>query len=116
MRVTSRNHLYFLVCALFLSGGQALAQDRSDDRPRPPENGQGGPGQGDGPRGPQRRPPQAAFTACADLKADDVCEVQLKERTIEGKCVPARDEEDALVCVPDHFQGQPPPSSNNSPD
>ena len=101
MRVTSRNHLFFLLCAMFLSGGQALAQDRNDDRPRPPEHGQG-----DGPRGEHRRPPEAAFIACADLKQDDVCEVQLKDRKLEGKCVPAREDE-KLVCLPDHPHGPP---------
>jgi hypothetical protein len=106
MRVTSRNHLYFLVCATFLGGTQALAQDGSSDRPRPP--GEHGPG--DGQRPEPRRPPEAAFTACADLKANDVCEVQLKDRTIEGQCVVAR-EDDKLFCMPDHPHG-PPPQGN----
>ena len=99
MRVISRNHLFLVLCALSSPGASALAQDR----PEPPRNGPG-----EGPQGPHRKPPEAAFTACADLEEDDVCEVELpdwkdanQKKTIEGKCVQARDE-DRLICLPDH--------------
>jgi hypothetical protein len=98
MRVISRNHLFLVLCALSSPGASALAQDR----PEPPRHGPG-----EGPQGP-RKPPEAAFTACSDLKEDDVCEVELpdrndsnQKRTIEGKCVSARDE-GRLICLPDH--------------
>ncbi|HET8932742.1 MAG TPA: hypothetical protein VFN67_04840 [Polyangiales bacterium] len=104
MRAISRNHLFLVLCALSSPGASALAQVR----PAPP-----GQAPGEGPQGPQRKPPDAAFSACNDLVKDDVCEVELpdlndnsRKRTIEGKCVPARDEE-RLICLPDHPPGPP---------
>jgi hypothetical protein len=89
MRVVGRNHLFLVLCAMSF-GTSVLA----DDRPQPPRPGEG-------PEGPHRKPPEAAFSACADLKADDVCEVATPDKTIEGKCVPDRDRA-RLMCLPDH--------------
>jgi hypothetical protein len=97
MRVFSRNHLCLVLCAMSFTGATALA----DDRREPPR---GGPG--DGAQGAPRKPPEAAFSACTNLKEDDVCEVEMGQRTIEGKCVPAREEE-RLVCMPDRPPAPP---------
>jgi hypothetical protein len=89
MRVMSRNYLFLVLCAASIGAASAAAEDR----PQPPD---GRPGEG------HRKPPEAAFSACANLQEDDVCEVDLGERTIEGKCVPAR-EEQRLLCLPDRY-------------
>ena len=94
MRVISRNYLFLVFCAASFGAGSATAEDR----PQPPD---GRPAEG------HHKPPEAAFSACNDLKEDDVCEVDLGERTIQGKCVPAR-EEARLLCLPDHMEGPPP--------
>jgi hypothetical protein len=101
MGAFSRNHLVFALCAASFSGSSALAQDQ----PQPPRQGFG-----DGQQGPHRQPPEAAFTACSELKEDDVCEVELQDRTIQGKCVPGRDEA-RLVCLPD--RPPPPPEARS---
>ena len=88
MRVISRNYLFLVLCAASFGAGGVMADDR-----QPPD---GRPGDG-----PHRKPPEAAFSACTDLQEDDVCEVELRDRTIQGKCVPARDEA-RLHCMPDH--------------
>jgi hypothetical protein len=97
MRVIGRNYLFLVLCAASLGAGGVMAEDR----PQP----DGPPGHG--PQGQPRKPPEAAFSACNDLQENDVCEVELGDRTIEGKCVPARDEA-RLLCLPDHPMGPPP--------
>jgi hypothetical protein len=97
MRVISRNHLLLLLCVSSFGAGSVLAQDRPQPRP----------GEGPGEHNREhRKPPEAAFSACDDLKEDDVCEVELPDRNIEGKCVPARDEA-RLLCLPDHPPAPP---------
>lgn len=95
MRAIGRNHLLLALCVSLLGGASVLAEDR----PAPPD---GRPN--DGAHGPHPKPPEAAFTACSNLQEDDVCEVTLRDRTIEGKCVPARDES-RLLCLPNHPPG-----------
>ena len=98
MRVIGRNHLFLVLCTMSFGAGSVLA----DDRPEPPKDRPG-----EGSPGPHRKPPEAAFTACNDLQEDDVCEVALPDKTIEGKCVPAHDEA-RLLCLPDHPPAPPP--------
>jgi|GEM_PF-4108998 len=97
MRVIGRNYLFLVLCAASLGAGGVMAQGRPQPDGRP----------GNGPPGQPRKPPEAAFSACNDLQEDDVCEVDLGDRTIEGKCVSARDEA-RLLCLPDHPPGPPP--------
>lgn len=89
MRVIGRNYLLLVLCAGSF-GASSVAGVMAQDRPQPP---------GHGPEGRHPKPPEAAFTACNDLQEDDVCEVDLGDKTIEGKCVPARDEA-RLLCLP----------------
>lgn len=96
MRVIGRNYLLLVLCAASFGAGSVWADDRPQPDGRP----------GDGPPNQHRKPPEAAFSACDDLKEDDVCEVELGDRTIEGKCVPARDEA-RLLCLPDHPPSPP---------
>jgi len=91
MRGISRNHLFLVLCAASFGAASAAAEDR----PQPPADRQG----------PQRKPTEAAFSACTDLQENDVCEVDLGDRTIEGKCVPARDEA-RLLCLPEQPEGR----------
>jgi len=56
---------------------------------------------------PHHQPPQAAFDACARLKAGDVCTITLPDHTLSGVCVTPPDAA-ALVCRPDHPPGPPP--------
>jgi hypothetical protein len=93
MRVIGRNYLFLVLCAASFGAGGVIA----DDRHQPP---------GQGPQGPHPKPPEAAFSACTDLQEDDVCEVDLGDKTIQGKCVPARAEA-RLLCLPDHPPGPP---------
>jgi hypothetical protein len=58
-------------------------------------------------RGPPRKPPQEAFTACANLSEGDTCNVKLRDRTISGTCETFPDQT-ALACRPDHPPGPPP--------
>jgi hypothetical protein len=99
MRVIGRNYLFLVLCAASFGAGGVMAEDRH----QPPGHGPQGP---QGPQGPHPKPPEAAFSACNDLQQDDVCEVDLGDKTIEGKCVPARDEA-RLLCLPDHPPGAP---------
>ncbi len=72
-----------LLGALLFVSGTALAQPS------------GGP---DGRRGP----PPEAIEACADLDAQDVCEVETREGTKAGSCLRPPDADDVpLACVPD---------------
>lgn len=97
MPVIRRNHLFLVLCAMSFGTG-VLA----DDRPQPPR-----PGSGEGSEGTHRKPPEAAFTACAELEEDDVCEVAIPEqKTIQGQCVRARDEA-RLICLPNHPAAPP---------
>jgi len=72
-------------------------------------------------RPPPRRPPQAAFDACAKAKQGDACTVALPDRTgdrtgdrtVAGTCVPLPDTAE-LVCRPEHPGGHrpgPPPEA-----
>jgi hypothetical protein len=58
-------------------------------------------------RPPHRKPPQAAFDACAKSQQGDTCSVAFGERTINGTCEAFKDSA-ALVCRPDHPPGPPP--------
>jgi hypothetical protein len=57
-----------------------------------------------GPPGPGRRPPEEAFTACANATEGDSCTVTIGDRTLTGSChaVPPHIKDDAgkLVCMP----------------
>lgn len=53
---------------------------------------------------PPGHPPKEAFDACASKHQGDACTVHLRDLTLDGTCVPARDS-DALICRPN----QPPP-------
>ncbi len=54
-----------------------------------------------------RKPPQAAFEACAKAQQGDACSVTFGDRRIDGTCGPFPDTT-ALVCRPDHPPGPPP--------
>ena len=90
-------NLSLVLCVASFGAGSAWAADRPDRRqPQPPDARPG-----NGHEGQHRKPAEAAFAACNDLQPEDVCEVEQADRTIEGKCVPARDEA-RLLCSPDH--------------
>lgn len=88
------------LCGAWLVTASVLAQ--SDNRPPGDGHGPGGEGRG-------HKPPEAAYTACKDLNADDVCSVTFKEHTIEGTCT-EDSETSKLFCRPDHPPGPPPGS------
>ncbi len=52
------------------------------------------------PNGEQRKPPQAAYDACAGADLGDSCTVTGSDRTISGTCREDRDDDSLLVCVP----------------
>jgi len=54
-----------------------------------------------------RRPPQAAFEACAKSRQGDACTVSFGDRRIDGTCE-AFPDTTALVCRPTHPPGPPP--------
>ncbi len=58
-------------------------------------------------RGPPRKPPQEAFTACVNLAEGDACSVKLRDHTISGTCEKFP-EQTELACRPDHPPGPPP--------
>jgi hypothetical protein len=88
MRVDPQTLLFTL--GLSLAAGMAFAQDR----PEPPADRDHAPRE-------RRKPPEAAFSACEDMSEDDVCQVELKDRTIDGKCVADKDD-GKLFCMPEH--------------
>lgn len=66
------------------------------------------PGSGSGDRrGPPRKPPQEAFTACTNLAEGDACSVKLRDHTIAGTCEKFPDQTE-LACRPDHPPAPPP--------
>lgn len=95
MRITPSS-LLFALCVTSLAGTSALAQNR----PEPPPTG------GDRPQRMRRQPPEAAYVACDDLDDGDDCQVQLSDRSIEGTCVPDR-ENSRLFCMPEHPPAPP---------
>lgn len=67
------------------------------------------PGAHDGTSHPPRRaPPAAAYDACVDAAEGDACDVELRDRTIDGTCVPDREDESVLFCRPNRPPGPPP--------
>jgi hypothetical protein len=52
-----------------------------------------------------RRPPQAAYDACASKSAGAACEVAMHERTLTGTCEATA--EGPLACRPEHPPGPP---------
>lgn len=52
------------------------------------------------PDGEKRKPPQAAYDACASADLGDDCTVTANDRTISGTCRKDRDDDSLLVCVP----------------
>ncbi|CAA0111595.1 Uncharacterised protein [Zhongshania aliphaticivorans] len=62
-------------------------------------------GQQGGERG---RPPEEAFTACADLSENQACSVSIGDDNISGSCLKPPRGEDKLLCVPEN--GRPPKS------
>ena len=52
------------------------------------------------PNGEKRKPPQAAYDACASADLGDSCTVKANDRTISGTCREDRDDDSLLVCVP----------------
>lgn len=87
--------------ALLLLGlSQAWAQDGSPASHRDDQGGHG-----------PRRPPPEAYSACEGKSEGAECQVNFRERTIEGVCVaPQKDE---LFCMPNDMpqppDGQRPP-------
>ena len=55
-----------------------------------------------GKKGPHRgKPPEAAFTACADQSEESACSFNTPDGdTIEGTCMVPRKSEESLVCKP----------------
>jgi hypothetical protein len=53
-----------------------------------------------------RKPPQEAYTACADQSAGDECTVTFGEHSITGSCVADR-EDGKLFCRPSRPPGPP---------
>ena len=60
-----------------------------------------------GPRGAPRKPPQEAYDACAEKDEGDACTVHFHEHTIDGSCLPDR-EDGTLFCRPSRPPGPPP--------
>jgi len=58
------------------------------------------PGRGPPPDGQRRKPPQAAYDACAGRDVDDVCTVSHDDRTMSGTCRADHDDDSVLVCAP----------------
>lgn len=83
-----RTSLLTLLCALTLSEGAAAAQHR-------PPRSDAEPGAHRG-----HKPPEEAYTACEELSEDDACQLELRDRTIEGNCVADRDD-GTLFCMPE---------------
>jgi hypothetical protein len=54
-----------------------------------------------------RKPPQAAFDACAKSSQGDTCTIRLGDRSIDGTCAAFRDTT-TLVCRPSRPPGPPP--------
>ncbi len=57
------------------------------------------------PGGEKRKPPQAAYDACASADLGDSCTVSAPDRTISGTCREDRDDDSVLVCVPEGRPG-----------
>lgn len=63
---------------------------------------------------PPRAPPQAAFDACASLRAGDACSFTLEAQAVQGVCRAGPDGSQ-VACAPDdlpgHGRGGPPPEA-----
>ena len=81
--------------SLFGAGLLAHASVRADDGDTPPRR--------DDPGRPHagHKPPPAAYDACADSAQGDACQVRFADQTIDGMCVPDR-EDGTLFCMPEH--------------
>lgn len=88
-----------LVLGLCLAlSGQAVAEDATSHRDHMPNR-------------PGRRPPPEAFNACQGKSEGSECSVSFRDRTLEGVCVLAPDEQ--LFCLPNDM---PPPPAGERPD
>jgi hypothetical protein len=52
-------------------------------------------------------PPPEAFEACSEKQEGESCTVELRDRTLSGSCLQAREQE-ALFCLPDELPPPPP--------
>ncbi len=53
-------------------------------------------------KGRKGKPPEEAFTACADQTNEAACSFQTTDgKTIEGQCAASRKDESLMVCKPD---------------
>jgi hypothetical protein len=52
-------------------------------------------------------PPPGAFEACNEKQEGETCTVELRDHTLSGSCLQAR-EHDALFCMPDELPPPPP--------
>lgn len=93
-----------LLASAFIAGTgfSALAHDSVPPTSTPSASeadARGGPPEG-------HRPPPFAYEACAKLEKGAVCTVHLRDRELQGHCMPDSDE--ALFCMPDEMPPPPP--------